>query len=143
MIRRPPRSTLFPYTTLFRSPTAAEGGSAAVRAAAYSGRGRRLTPTVVSAVIPRVVEHAAGVAPRVRSLLEEDLAVDHGVVDPLGQLPHPPAFVREVVHHVSRDRLHGVGIEDHEVSRHPRLHEPAIVDAEGGGRVEGEPADGQ
>ena len=24
MIRRPPRSTLFPYTTLFRSPTAAE-----------------------------------------------------------------------------------------------------------------------
>src|SRR3712207_9332464 len=30
MIRRPPRSTLFPYTTLFRSPAAAEteGGSA-------------------------------------------------------------------------------------------------------------------
>src|SRR5688572_31090924 len=29
MIRRPPRSTLFPYTTLFRS-TACEGGVAAV-----------------------------------------------------------------------------------------------------------------
>src|SRR3712207_8856110 len=26
MIRRPPRSTLFPYTTLFRSPSAAEEG---------------------------------------------------------------------------------------------------------------------
>src|SRR2546425_7061005 len=26
MIRRPPRSTLFPYTTLFRSPFYAEGG---------------------------------------------------------------------------------------------------------------------
>src|SRR3712207_7819314 len=26
MIRRPPRSTLFPYTTLFRSPHAAGGG---------------------------------------------------------------------------------------------------------------------
>src|SRR2546430_12946168 len=26
MIRRPPRSTLFPYTTLFRSPGAARGG---------------------------------------------------------------------------------------------------------------------
>src|SRR5436190_7634801 len=26
MIRRPPRSTLFPYTTLFRSPADAEGG---------------------------------------------------------------------------------------------------------------------
>src|SRR5437762_11242693 len=25
MIRRPPRSTLFPYTTLFRSPAAGEG----------------------------------------------------------------------------------------------------------------------
>src|SRR2546426_11324928 len=25
MIRRPPRSTLFPYTTLFRSPAAAKG----------------------------------------------------------------------------------------------------------------------
>src|SRR2546430_13023959 len=27
MIRRPPRSTLFPYTTLFRSPSAAAGGN--------------------------------------------------------------------------------------------------------------------
>src|SRR5688572_32034899 len=26
MIRRPPRSTLFPYTTLFRSPQLAQGG---------------------------------------------------------------------------------------------------------------------
>src|SRR5438477_9669936 len=28
MIRRPPRSTLFPYTTLFRSPTKADTGAA-------------------------------------------------------------------------------------------------------------------
>src|SRR5437588_7461858 len=28
MIRRPPRSTLFPYTTLFRSDTGVRGGSA-------------------------------------------------------------------------------------------------------------------
>src|SRR3712207_9530731 len=28
MIRRPPRSTLFPYTTLFRSPAAGTGGGA-------------------------------------------------------------------------------------------------------------------
>src|SRR5437016_12067212 len=28
MIRRPPRSTLFPYTTLFRSPLSSEAGSA-------------------------------------------------------------------------------------------------------------------
>src|SRR3712207_9429998 len=29
MIRRPPRSTLFPYTTLFRSTVAAQGGISA------------------------------------------------------------------------------------------------------------------
>src|SRR5260221_5583708 len=33
MIRRPPRSTLFPYTTLFRSPHA-QGGAGPVHAAA-------------------------------------------------------------------------------------------------------------
>src|SRR5258708_16019559 len=31
MIRRPPRSTLFPYTTLFRSPTACEKRNVPVR----------------------------------------------------------------------------------------------------------------
>src|SRR2546427_5389290 len=35
MIRRPPRSTLFPYTTLFRSP-----GAGAARACAGLGRAR-------------------------------------------------------------------------------------------------------
>src|SRR2546422_7364458 len=35
MIRRPPRSTLFPYTTLFRSPWARRAG----------GSGRRRAPT--------------------------------------------------------------------------------------------------
>src|SRR6266571_6832580 len=32
MIRRPPRSTLFPYTTLFRSPTGAAKADAVARA---------------------------------------------------------------------------------------------------------------
>src|SRR6266566_6676168 len=36
MIRRPPRSTLFPYTTLFRSPTCSTGFSIAPRAGAES-----------------------------------------------------------------------------------------------------------
>src|SRR2546425_9186832 len=35
MIRRPPRSTLFPYTTLFRSPRC--GGQGGVREAGISG----------------------------------------------------------------------------------------------------------
>src|SRR5256885_7773834 len=30
MIRRPPRSTLFPYTTLFRSPSPSRGGYSSV-----------------------------------------------------------------------------------------------------------------
>src|SRR5438445_2384690 len=32
MIRRPPRSTLFPYTTLFRSPTAGQSAARSVLA---------------------------------------------------------------------------------------------------------------
>src|SRR2546428_5694825 len=48
MIRRPPRSTLFPYTTLFRSPrlpvlnlVGAEDHGFAVRETGPSGQGRR------------------------------------------------------------------------------------------------------
>src|SRR5438067_9994309 len=36
MIRRPPRSTLFPYTTLFRSPTSAPPASRATSSASGS-----------------------------------------------------------------------------------------------------------
>src|SRR2546430_10300814 len=47
MIRRPPRSTLFPYTTLFRSPPSAPGCSrpaAAVRSVPVAGRSKRAAP---------------------------------------------------------------------------------------------------
>src|SRR5436853_1052586 len=40
MIRRPPRSTLFPYTTLFRSPG---GGATADRCLATTNEDRRTT----------------------------------------------------------------------------------------------------
>src|SRR3712207_8709350 len=51
MIRRPPRSTLFPYTTLFRS-----GGAGAHRAAGHGGDPRpRAGPRLEAA-------HAAGAA---------------------------------------------------------------------------------
>src|SRR5258708_17460962 len=36
MIRRPPRSTLFPYTTLFRSPSSAAGWSSAARCSRWT-----------------------------------------------------------------------------------------------------------
>src|SRR5437899_9383158 len=43
MIRRPPRSTLFPYTTLFRSPRVrSRGSSRSHRARASSAASRRL-----------------------------------------------------------------------------------------------------
>src|SRR2546427_9324798 len=61
MIRRPPRSTLFPYTTLFRSqgPARAGGrGTAAVRrpAAAAAGRGPERGPEPAD---PRSEEHTS------------------------------------------------------------------------------------
>ena len=43
MIRRPPRSTLFPYTTLFRSPTASPSGHLP-HAASPPASARSLTP---------------------------------------------------------------------------------------------------
>src|SRR3989442_8923403 len=44
MIRRPPRSTLFPYTTLFRSgPPYQAGGANALNGVAHKGAGERAT----------------------------------------------------------------------------------------------------
>src|SRR3712207_8621759 len=69
MIRRPPRSTLFPYTTLFRSPvrddqdvrergTGAEerqdGGDADDRAGAAGERGDRIADPVQRLDVPRL-----------------------------------------------------------------------------------------
>src|SRR3989442_7731160 len=42
MIRRPPRSTLFPYTTLFRSPRAISAARASRRGARAPCRARRV-----------------------------------------------------------------------------------------------------
>src|SRR2546430_13459849 len=44
MIRRPPRSTLFPYTTLFRSPMPAAGTGFAAQPSPNPGRIVALTP---------------------------------------------------------------------------------------------------
>src|SRR5438105_9422180 len=68
MIRRPPRSTLFPYTTLFRSPPPRRGWSAARWRGALRRLGRR----------PRSEEHTSELQSRVdlvcRLLLEKKKA---------------------------------------------------------------------
>src|SRR5439155_11316182 len=51
MIRRPPRSTLFPYTTLFRSLVFGAGGTKATVALAYSGE-LRVDSTLVGRTDP-------------------------------------------------------------------------------------------
>src|SRR5256885_13047102 len=46
MIRRPPRSTLFPYTTLFRSYLAAQGDRVPVHSLDEIIRSRRFHPSI-------------------------------------------------------------------------------------------------
>src|SRR2546427_8360983 len=45
MIRRPPRSTLFPYTTLFRSPSPSRGRLRSARSGSARGRPGSSSPT--------------------------------------------------------------------------------------------------
>src|SRR3712207_8943416 len=79
MIRRPPRSTLFPYTTLFRSvPHRPEGGSPAV------------PPLAEPALVPPQRLEAAGTAcPDHRRLpaILDLRRVHHLLVDSGGRLP--------------------------------------------------------
>src|SRR2546422_7661542 len=82
MIRRPPRSTLFPYTTLFRSLTQRELERRAARRLEAEGAGlERVGPThghvleVVATVVGRSEEHTSELQSRLhlvcRLLLEK------------------------------------------------------------------------
>src|SRR2546422_7119035 len=86
MIRRPPRSTLFPYTTLFRS--LALGGIQQTEGRLAAGRyGRRVrgreqegTPTVIEPLDERSEEHTSELQSRLhlvcRLLLEKKKKVN-------------------------------------------------------------------
>src|SRR3712207_8912112 len=68
MIRRPPRSTLFPYTTLFRSPTTPRGTSSGGRSGERPFQVGRSAEDVEDLVGDREqrggLEHGCEVAPR-------------------------------------------------------------------------------
>src|SRR3712207_7132290 len=66
MIRRPPRSTLFPYTTLFRSPAVVGGEQRAV----HVDVGDVVHLPVLQPVLVRV-HHAAGLLKRAERRSEE------------------------------------------------------------------------
>src|SRR5256885_11749961 len=57
MIRRPPRSTLFPYTTLFRSPRLTEDSM--TRQVVFTTSARRTTPLCNSSSPTRSEEHTS------------------------------------------------------------------------------------
>src|SRR3989449_612880 len=99
MIRRPPRSTLFPYTTLFRSPPCGpEGAPAKVRQVTFRDsvyeRARRAGRRIVlpEGTDDRVQEAA-------RRLERERL----GAVDVLGR-PLPASRIPELVRHLRARR---------------------------------------
>src|SRR3712207_4199830 len=113
MIRRPPRSTLFPYTTLFRSGGDRVTQFEALTAAAYSelarqgvevavveaGLGGRWDATNVIdsdvAVLTNVgLEHTRWLGPTVRDIAREKLAVVRpGSTLVVGDDLHPDAFL--------------------------------------------------
>src|SRR2546422_4848875 len=86
MIRRPPRSTLFPYTTLFRSIAAAIGG---IIPAPLGPRNRDMAPPVragpCGVVSERSEEHTSELQSRLhlvcRLLLEKKKKSNTKVVD--------------------------------------------------------------
>src|SRR2546422_5183095 len=81
MIRRPPRSTLFPYTTLFRSPTAPSSrgsvrANASASALAAAPTEKSAVPSVpIQARVSRSEEHTSELQSRLhlvcRLLLEK------------------------------------------------------------------------
>src|SRR5438876_8465689 len=59
MLRRPPRSTLFPYTTLFRSTSSGLGGSPVTFTATATAGGPSATQSTVAAA-PAAITAGAG-----------------------------------------------------------------------------------
>src|SRR3712207_7742448 len=96
MIRRPPRSTLFPYTTLFRSSGAASGGAGVVDVGVLPTPGiaalAREHGAAAAVVVSRSEEHTSELQSRqylvCRLLLEKKKHIDRS---PHSGLSRPPS----------------------------------------------------
>src|SRR3712207_7089322 len=88
MIRRPPRSTLFPYTTLFRSILDAVGGTTVTSWSGLGGDDWKSSGAVLRLMRPRSEEHTSELQSRqylvCRLLLEKKkkktIALIHAIV---------------------------------------------------------------
>src|SRR2546422_8517333 len=82
MIRRPPRSTLFPYTTLFRSPAARFPSSCS---SADRRAGSQITQPAWTSSTTRSEEHTSELQSRLhlvcRLLLEKKNRNRHGITE--------------------------------------------------------------
>src|SRR2546422_6084499 len=98
MIRRPPRSTLFPYTTLFRSAEAPHAPRADSRfsVSRMNGRLSRGSHTSMRSLVRRSEEHTSELQSRLhlvcRLLLEKKKK-------PQLHLTHKPTHVRSHIDH--------------------------------------------
>src|SRR5256884_9580587 len=88
MIRRPPRSTLFPYTTLFRSPTRAEITGLLSLSAWYSA-GEAITKLLLASdvIILGIVLSPAAVTPYVLTGYAARMAVNVHALAAGGAIP--------------------------------------------------------
>src|SRR5690349_22549000 len=100
MIRRPPRSTLFPYTTLFRSTLSQDVRCGLVDRSPIPGRGRRDAQDLRG--VKRSEEHTSELQSRrdlvCRLLLEKkkrDQRSDDLQLPPFLQWHHQPAIDRQ------------------------------------------------
>src|SRR5690349_22121486 len=91
MIRQPPRSTLFPYTTLFRSRTTAPRGNSRTAVTVASSRAAAPSPSVQAAALLRSEEHTSELQSRrdlvCRLLLEKKKEVCADYI-PYGESRH-------------------------------------------------------
>src|SRR2546422_1545826 len=101
MIRRPPRSTLFPYTTLFRSTREGDRGRGVGDVQATAGVGTKGTPgrdseqvCDVAVDLPVVSAGAAGMARK--EVVERDDAIERGLGKQGLEREHAPGADAEV-----------------------------------------------